>query len=313
MKRPILLVAAAPKQHTPALQRAFDLARRAEVPVHVALYLHDALIERSGALVPSDVRDQLQRQFLDEPEAWVRELVASWRGDGLRASGEVVWAPLTHEAILGTILELKPSLVVKDVGQEKLLRRITYTALDWKLLRYAPAPLMLVHGISGRLPRRILAAVDTVPAVPDPGPLNDQVLREALKMADWSDAEVHVGHAFPYLPSQASTYRALEGIYLEARSADREAFEAFCAAHQVPAPSRHWVEGHPPQQLVELARDQAIDLLVLGSSYHSTLDRLLIGSTAETLLFQAPCDVLLVKPEAFASALTQTLQDQRAA
>lgn len=312
MKRPVLLIAAGPRQHTPALQRAFDLARKAEVPVHVALYVHDGLVERAGALAPGGAREDLRRQFLEEPAAWVRDLVASWRRDGLRASGEAVWAPVVHEAILGTMLELQPSLVIKDVGHEKLLRRITYTALDWKLLRYAPAPLMLVQGVSAHLPRRILAAVDTVPAVPDSAPLNDLVLREALKLADWADAEVHVGHAFPYLPAQASAYRALEGIYLEARSADREAFEAFCAAHQVPAPARHWVEGYPPQRLVDLARDQAIDLLVLGSSYHTRLDRLLIGSTAETLLFQAPCDVLLVKPEGFARALALDLRDRHA-
>jgi universal stress protein E len=303
MTQPILLVAAGPKQHTPALQRAFDLARRAEVPVHVALYAHDALIERSSALVHPDVRRRAQKEFLDEHDAWVAGLVASWRKDGLRATGEVVWAPSVHEAILDTARALGPSLIVKDVGQEKLLRRITYTALDWRLLRAAPAPLMLVQGVSARMPRRILAAVDTMPGTPDPGPLNERVLREALKLADWADADVQVGHVFPYVPVYPAAYRALEGVYLETRSANREAFEAFCASHQVPAAARHWLEGNPAQRLVDLAREQAIDLLVLGSSHHGALDRLLLGSTAETLLFQAPCDVLLVKPDAFAAAL----------
>ena len=301
--RPILLIAAGPKRHTPALQRAFDLARRAEVPVHVALYVHDTLIERSGALVHPDVQRRAREQFVAEHALWVRELVGRWREDGLRATGEAVWAPVPHEAILETVRALEPALIVKDVGQEKLLRRITYTALDWKLLRRAPAPLMLVHGLAGHLPRRILAAVDTLPGVPDPGPLNDLILREALNTADWADAGVHVGHVFPYLPAQPTAYRALEGVYLETRAADREAFEAFCASRDVPVESRHWVEGHPAQRLVELVHEQAIDLLVLGSSHHSALDRLLLGSTAETLLFQVPCDVLLVKPEAFAAAL----------
>lgn len=313
MTQPILLIAAGPKQHTPALQRAFDLARKAEVPVHVALYAHDALIERSGALLHADVRRRAQKEFLDEHDAWLSGLVDRWRKDGLRATGEVVWAPSAYEAILDTALALGPSLIVKDAGQEPLLRRITYTALDWRLLRAAPAPLMLVQGVSARLPRRILAAVDTMPGAPDPGPLNDWVLREALKLADWADAEVQVAHVFPFQPLHPAAYRALEGIYLETRSADREAFDAFCAGHQVPAEARRWLEGNPPQRLVELAREQAIDLLVLGSSHHGVLDRLLLGSTAETLLFQAPCDVLLVKPDEFASALAQDLAKRRVA
>ena len=312
MKDPILLIAAGHQRHTPALQRAFDLAQAADVPVHVCLLAYDALIERSDAAVLSDQPRAAQQEFLDERRVWVDELVARWNRDGLRATGEVVWARVAHEAILDLALRVKPALIVKDVGQEHVLRRITYTALDWKLLRLAPAPLMLVHALSGGLPRRILAAVETLP--PEAAPINALILREALKLGDWADAEVRVGHVFPYLPAYpAAAVPAMDGVYMESRDADREAFDTFAAEHQVPPDCRHWLEGGPAQRLAELAREQAIDLLVLGANHHSRLDRLVLGSTAETLLFQAPCDVLLVKREEFAAELTRALTEKRAA
>src|SRR6185503_15542835 len=147
MKDSILLIAAGPRQHTPALQRAFDLAQRAEVPVHVCLVVHDRLIEHAGTLIHPEVRRLAQQQFLDEHQAWVDSLVTRWKADGLRASGQVLWAAQAADAILGAVLERKPALVIKDVGHEPLLKRFLYTALDWKLLRACPAPLMLVHGL----------------------------------------------------------------------------------------------------------------------------------------------------------------------
>jgi universal stress protein E len=312
MKDSILLIAAAPKQHTPALQRAFDLAQRAEVPVHVCLFVHEPLVEHAGALIHPDVRRLAQQQFIDEHQAWLDSLVSRWNADGLRASGEVEWAPQPHEAVLAKVLERQPALVIKDVGHEPLLRRFLYTALDWKLLRGCPAPLMLVHGLSQHLPRRILAAVDTMRAEPDAGALNDRILGEALKQAEWADADVGIGHVFPFLPFSPTPYPTLERVYVDTRAADREAFARFADDHQVPPEARHWFEGDPVGRLVEHVREHAVDLVVLGSIHHGPVDRLLIGSTAETLLYQAPCDMLLVKPAAFAATLTEALSRRAA-
>jgi nucleotide-binding universal stress UspA family protein len=56
--------------------------------------------------------------------------------------------------------------------------------------------------------------------------------------------------------------------------------------------------GDPAEELIEAGRDA--DLLVLGSRHWGPLDRLLIGSTSEELLRDAPCSLLLVPrpPEA---------------
>jgi len=297
--RPILFVAPGTRQHSAALQRAFDLARSAEVPVHVGVVVHEPMLDRGDPFVDQDASELARRQLLADQQAWIDELTARWRQDGLVASASAVWSRVTHEAILEMAAATGAGLIVKDVGHEPLLRRITYTALDWKLLRRAPVPLMLVDGRSTHLPRRILAAVDTLPGTADAETLNGLILREALKHADLADAELHIAHVFPYPPASGApgAYRALERIYAESRAADLEAFRAFAEAHQVPGACRHWLEGNTVQRLAELVRENGVDLLVLGSSYHSALDRLLVGSTAETMLYQAPCDVLLVKPE----------------
>jgi nucleotide-binding universal stress UspA family protein len=54
------------------------------------------------------------------------------------------------------------------------------------------------------------------------------------------------------------------------------------------------VNGAPAAEIVRYAKEQDVDLIVLGAHGHGFLDRLLLGSVAERVARHAPCAVLLV-------------------
>lgn len=54
-------------------------------------------------------------------------------------------------------------------------------------------------------------------------------------------------------------------------------------------------EGEPAHEIVELAREHSVDLIVIGAKASTPLGRLLVGSTAEAVLNHAPCSVLLLR------------------
>ena len=56
----------------------------------------------------------------------------------------------------------------------------------------------------------------------------------------------------------------------------------------------HLVYGQPKQEIHQLAKDQQCDLIVVGSHGRHGL-ALLLGSTANDVLHDAPCDVLAVR------------------
>jgi nucleotide-binding universal stress UspA family protein len=60
----------------------------------------------------------------------------------------------------------------------------------------------------------------------------------------------------------------------------------------------HLLEGNPADELLKVARDKAIDLIVMGTHGSSGLTRLLMGSVAESVLRKAPCPVLTVRTPA---------------
>jgi nucleotide-binding universal stress UspA family protein len=54
-------------------------------------------------------------------------------------------------------------------------------------------------------------------------------------------------------------------------------------------------EGPPAEEVVRLAREQAVDLIVMGTYGHTGLAHLLLGSVAERVVRRAPCPVLTVR------------------
>jgi nucleotide-binding universal stress UspA family protein len=58
-------------------------------------------------------------------------------------------------------------------------------------------------------------------------------------------------------------------------------------------------EGHSPaRDLLEIAQKDKVDLIVAGTASHSGLGRLILGSTAEGLIRNAPCPMLTIGPNA---------------
>ncbi len=51
----------------------------------------------------------------------------------------------------------------------------------------------------------------------------------------------------------------------------------------------------PSEDLLECARDEGVDLLVIGIRRRSPVGKLILGSNAQDIILKAECDVLCVK------------------
>ena len=56
------------------------------------------------------------------------------------------------------------------------------------------------------------------------------------------------------------------------------------------------VHGEAASEIVRVAKEKKIDLIVVSSHGRTGLGRILFGSTAEAIVRHAPCPVLVVKP-----------------
>jgi nucleotide-binding universal stress UspA family protein len=60
----------------------------------------------------------------------------------------------------------------------------------------------------------------------------------------------------------------------------------------------HLAEGPPAEEILDFAREQKCDLIVMATHGHTGLRRLLMGSVAEKVVRGAPCPVLLISAAA---------------
>ncbi len=62
------------------------------------------------------------------------------------------------------------------------------------------------------------------------------------------------------------------------------------------------IASSPAQAMTRFAQDKNADLIIVGTHGRKGLTRMLMGSTAESLLRRSPCPVLVVKHKAVAAA-----------
>jgi nucleotide-binding universal stress UspA family protein len=55
-------------------------------------------------------------------------------------------------------------------------------------------------------------------------------------------------------------------------------------------------QGRPSVEIVRVAREESVDLIVLGTHGKGVLDQALFGSTTERVVRHAPCPVLTTRP-----------------
>jgi universal stress protein E len=288
----ILVVVDRTMHATPALRRGIELARRARARLHLCLCDHDALIDAGADLIPPQQAQRLKARFIERRRGWLQQTARELGAQGLDVHIDSRWAPSLHEALIDRALALRPDLVIKDVGQDPASAPGALSPADWKLLRFCPAPLMLVHPQSAPLPRRILAAVDTAHSH---GPLNDTIVGMAQRLGLYADARIDLAHVFSLRPAGSDAPHDLQALHEDLRREDRDAFTAFAARHGVDAEHQQLRIGDPARTLNELVVQTASDLLVLGALYRNSADRFFLGATTEAMISCGSCDILLVR------------------
>jgi len=137
----------------------------------------------------------------------------------------------------------------------------------------------------------------------DFGEASRAALQEAVALTERAEAaELHLVHviAIPSSPIAVATAVAPELAYLEQIQSAGKTLQQWLTPFRQ-AHTRlvaHIRIGQPDRQIAQLATDLSADLVVVGTQSKQGIDRLLLGSVAESLVRRAPCAVLAYRPRA---------------
>ena len=135
---------------------------------------------------------------------------------------------------------------------------------------------------------RVLIALDATPSCA-------KIIEEAVNRP-WPSGStfllLHVLDPFPFVKAPISLQRAKDAAHAELKNLKE------CLVDAGWKTETDVVLGHPRSAIGESATSWKADLLMLGSNDLGPVARLLLGSTAHSILRRAPCSVEIVRPSA---------------
>ena len=291
-----------PEEAQPSLIRAEELSLRypaATLTLFICDY-NSAL--DGGRLFATPGLEKARTSLIDSHVRHLDKLAAPLRERGVDVHTRAVWGKRLDRNILHALSETGADLVVKTTHHHNPLKRLLLTNTDWQLIRHCETPLWLVKQ-GERSIDSVCVGVDPLHEADKPAALDRKLVGVAQDIASSGGASLHVTHCYNPLPRtlvyDASVIADYDGYAEDVRKRHAAAFDEFGNQLGLPADHTHLLQGYAEEVLPEFVEQRHIDLLVMGAVSRSRLDAALVGHTAERLLDEVPCDVLVVKPDGF--------------
>jgi nucleotide-binding universal stress UspA family protein len=300
----ILLVASRKKEAKAVLRRITRLAEADGAAVTLAATLD---WPKDGAHLPDQTLspDELKRVLAEHHEEELREAIAEAAAGGSNIAVKVFFGR-PYVEVIREVLRHGHDLVVKMSEGEGGLESRLFGSQDMDLMRKCPCPVLIIKPSRRRSFGNILVAVD-VSDDPDLG-LNEQILDAAVPLARAEGGKLFVVNAWSYfaeefLRTKRGYYEEMDTLLAEIKEQHQQAIDGLLAKHDTAGVSckAHLLKGSPETVIPQFARENDIDLIVMGTLGRVGLPGMVIGNTAETILFDTDCSVLTLKPKGFVS------------
>ncbi|MDA1371376.1 MAG: universal stress protein [Proteobacteria bacterium] len=286
----ILVIIEPDSDEQPALEKAKQLAQYADSELELMIADYNAYLEDGYYFDPVQAQ-KLRYEHGDQRIKELEELAAPLRAQGLEVSVSTAWGNPPYGEVVARIKDMKPSLVIKSTRHHSKVSRLLLSNDDWELVRYCPAPLLLVKSQLWEANPVFIASVDPDHVHDKPASLDNEIVSSALALAAISAGDVHLIHS-AWVPP-------LSGVYPLLADAEKEDAKLANLAkkHAVRESNCHWTNTDITHALPGLAADLKASCVVMGAVSRSRIDRILIGNTAEKVLDRLECDVLVIKPD----------------
>ena len=247
-----------------------------------------APVPGASEILPGESNQQRSEEQL---RAWLAPAMAA----GLRID-VIVDQGNPGRRILDHARTLPADLIVIGTHGQSGFERLVLGSVAERVLRKATCPVLTIppHAAgASRLPfTHILCAVDFSES-------STAGLEFAFSLAQESNARLTLLHVFEWPSDEASARRVLDTseFHRQWQAETRQKLEGL-----IPPQVRNWCApesklafGKAYQQILHLAENEQVDLIVMGVRGRNPVDLMLFGSTTNQVVRQAGCPVLTLR------------------
>jgi len=296
MFKKILLIPTGNDPDQRGAQRAFEICRATGATLIIFETVYEPHLE--GYLGDSELYEGLRQRIVNEHQDSLQQLADTLRSKGCVCEASAMWGSSVHAAVNSIVVRKDIDLVVVEPAN----RPGRLSRADWRLVSQCPAPVLVVNSETGSSYRHVLAAIDPYHVHGKPNDLDTAILKIAAYIRAVNDAELRVVHCFtPIADIVRHGYAELPINAAESvlEAARRDALIEIVARENLDPDGAELIAGKPDEVLASEADGHHSDLIVLGAVSRGAVKDFFIGSTAERVLEEARCDVLVIKPEGF--------------
>lgn len=295
------------KDNAAALKRARTIATGFDAAVDVLVCERPQIMPAPTIMEPT-VLEVAQDDYRANVEEWAEAKASELAEAGVSVNVMTTAEQPRYEAILGCADASNADLIMRVVGEHGRLKRLLVGTTDWDLIREAKQPLWLVQPDAADIARQnILVAVDPMHPKDEEMKLDKRLIGFAEELSKALSGSLHLYHTFQATPVPIAVPPAtipttfspqIDAAMLDrVASAHRKSIDTLMSGRELPDDHVHLSEGDPAGKIDEVIEANEIGVVVAGSISRSWLDRLLIGSTAESFLDAVNCDLVLLKAE----------------
>ena len=269
----------------------------------------DQLALNRAKLIAGVIDAELHLLVCEDRDDHVRTLdkhCADLKAAGLQATSSQAWHGNLTDTVIHVLSSQGCELVVKQHLPDNPLKKALLTPDDWKLLRYCPAPVLLVKTTASWMKGNVLAAVDVGNHDDQHHVLHDTIVSHAADIVEMINGELHLvsAHPAPMLSAADPIYQLRENI----ATRYRDQAQRYAEANGLDLEHMHIAEGPADTLIPTVARQIGASVTVIGTVARKGIAGALIGNTAEVILDQLDSDILVLKPEDTLAHLERILE-----
>ncbi len=275
-----------------AFQHALEIAKNSGAGIEFVGFVHAAGVD-SSEILTHDEKRQVHHSYTDRKQAAMDAFLETVDLGNVTVKTDVVWERSFERWVISRCDQKSFDMVFKSGNRSEAFM---YTPSDWHLMRHCPEPVMIVGNKPWKKGGVILAALDLGSSSKKTLSLNEDILREATKLAKASNGNVHICYSMA-IPKALADLDMINPKAYEDKLKDKldPIIRKLVEEANLDQGNIHLVTGKPAREICRIAKKIDADVVLIGNKTRTSLRGRLMGNTAEAVLHKVTADVVVIK------------------